>query len=226
MIRSLMRAVGQLPDSTFTRVIITAILSSLALFALLLGGFGWVLANTTLFEATWLDTSVSLLGGVAALGLSWLMFPAVMVAVSSLMLDSIVAAVERRHYPHLEPAREIPLWRSILESLRFLALVLVLNLAALPLYFVPVVNLFVYFLVNGYLVGREYYELVAVRRLNRAGMRYLRSRAKLRLFAAGVIIAFISTLPIVNLVVPVLAAAFMVHIFEDIRHDLPPEAAA
>lgn len=226
MIRPLMRAVGQLPDPTFTRVLITAILSSLTLFALLLGGFGWVLANTTLFETGWLDTSVSLLGGVAALALSWLMFPAVMVAVSSLMLESIVVAVERRHYPHLGPAHEIPLWRSILESLRFLGLVLVLNLAALPLYFVPVVNLIVYFLVNGYLIGREYYELVAVRRLNAAGVRYLRAQAKVRLFAAGIIIAFISTLPIVNLVVPVLAAAFMVHIFEDIRRDLPPEAAA
>lgn len=226
MIRSLLRAAGQLHDPAFLRVVFTAILGSLLLFAGLIAGFGWLLANTALFDIGWLDTGVDLLGGLSSLFLAWMMFPAAMVALSSLMLDGIVEAVERRHYPHLPPARAIPFWRSLLESVKFLGLVLLLNLVALPLYFVPGVNLVVYLLVNGYLIGREYYELVAIRRLNPAGVRYLRQREKLRLFAAGIIIAFISSLPIVNLVVPVLAAAFMVHLFEEIRRDLPREAAA
>lgn len=225
MIRHLVRAMAQLPDPAFLRVIILSIMGTLALFVLLLTGFGWLLAHTSLFDIPWVDTGIGLLGGLAALALAWLMFPAVMVAVSSVMLDSIVDAVERRHYPWLPPPRPTPLWRSIWEAVKFLGLVLLVNLLALPFYFIPVVNLFVYFLVNGYLVGREYYELVAVRRLPPAGVRLLRQDRRLGLFVAGVILAFLSSLPVVNLVVPVLAAAFMAHFFEEMRRDLPAAAA-
>ena len=221
MIRELARAVGQLPDPAFTRVLMLSALGTLALFVTLLGGFGWMLAHTSLFDIGWVDTGIDLLGGAAALVLAWLMFPAVMVVVSSSMLDGIIDAVERRHYPHLPPPHPIALWRSLLEGFKFLGLVVLVNLLALPFYFVPVVNLFVWFLVNGYLIGREYFELVAARRLTPAGVKYLRRQRRVGLFAAGVIIAFLSSLPLVNLLVPVLAAAFMAHLVEGMRRDLP-----
>lgn len=225
MIRELARAVGQLPDPAFTRVLLASALGTSLLFVGLLTGFGWLLTHTSLFDIGWVETGTDLLGGVAALALAWLMFPAVMVAVSSTMLDGIVDAVERRHYPHLPPPRRIPVWRSVLEGLKFLGLVVLANLLALPFYFVPVVNLFVWFLVNGYLIGREYFELVAVRRLNPMGVKFLRSERRMGLFAAGVIIAFLSSLPLVNLLVPVLAAAFMAHLVEEMRRDLPAAAS-
>lgn len=226
MIRHLARAVGQMTDPSFTRVILWSALGTALLFVGLLTGFGWLLTRTALFEIGWVEAGIDLLGGVAALALTWLMFPAVMVAVSATMLDGIVDAVERRHYPHLAPPRRVPFWLSVWEGLRFLGLVLALNLLALPFYFVPVVNLFVWFLVNGYLVGREYYALVAARRLTPAGVRFIRDERRVGLFAAGVIIAFLSSLPLVNLLVPVLAAAFMAHLVEEMRRDLPDAAVA
>lgn len=225
MIRELSRAVGQLPDHAFTRVLIFAALGTIVLFIALLTGFGWLLTHTSLFDIGWVETGIDLLGGVAGLVLAWLMFPAVMVAVSSTLLDGIVDAVERRHYPHLPPPRRIPVWRSVLEGLKFLGLVVLVNLLALPFYFVPVVNLFVWFLVNGYLIGREYFALVAVRRLNPMGVKFLAQERRMGLFAAGVIIAFLSSLPLVNLLVPVLAAAFMAHLVEGMRRDLPAAAS-
>lgn len=225
MIRELARAAGQLPDPSFTRVLLLSALGTILLFVALLTGFGWLLAHTSLFQIGWVETGIDLLGGVAALALAWLMFPAVMVAVSSTMLDSIVDAVERRHYPHLPPPRPVPVWRAVWEGVKFLGLVLLVNLLALPFYFIPVVNLFVWFLVNGYLIGREYFELVAARRLSPMGVRLLRNERRVGLFAAGVIIAFLSSLPLVNLLVPVLAAAFMAHLVEGMRRDLPPAVA-
>ncbi|MFV3129955.1 EI24 domain-containing protein [Niveispirillum sp. KHB5.9] len=221
MIRELARAVGQLPDPSFTRVLIWSALGTIALFIGLLTGFGWLLTHTSLFDIGWVETGIDLLGGLAALVLAWLMFPAVMIAVSATMLDGIVDAVERRHYPHLPPPHRIPAWRSLWEALKFLGLVVLLNLLALPFYFIPVLNLFVWFLVNGYLVGREYFELVAARRLTPAGVRLLRNEKRMGLFAAGIIIAFLSSLPLVNLLVPVLAAAFMAHLVEGMRRELP-----
>lgn len=221
MIQALARAFGQLPDPAFTRVLILSTLGTVLLFVGLLTGFGWLLAHTSLFDIGWVETGIDLLGGLASLVLAWLMFPAVMVAVSSTMLDGIVDAVERRHYPDLPPPRPIPLWRSIWEGVKFLGIVILANLLALPFYFVPVVNLFVWFLVNGYLIGREYFELVAVRRLNPAGVNFLRNERRVGLFVAGVIIAFLSSLPLVNLLVPVLAAAFMAHLVEGMRRELP-----
>ncbi|MFY8091947.1 MAG: EI24 domain-containing protein [Niveispirillum sp.] len=225
MIRELSRAVGQLPDPAFARVLIFSALGTIVLFGALLTGFGWLLTHTNLFDIGWVETGIDLLGGVAGLVLAWLMFPAVMVVVSSTMLDGIVDAVERRHYPQLPPPRRIPIWRSILEGLKFLGLVVLVNLLALPFYFVPVVNLFVWFLVNGYLIGREYFELVAIRRLDPAGVKFLRDDRRMGLFAAGIIIAFLSSLPLVNLLVPVLAAAFMAHLVEGMRRELPAAAA-
>ncbi len=226
MIRHLARAMAQMPDPSFLRVLIGSALGTLLLFAGLLSGFGWLLTHTALFDIAWVDTGIDLLGGLATLALSWLMFPAVMVAVSATMLDGIIDAVERRHYPHLPPPNRIPVWRAVWEGLKFLGLVLALNLLALPFYFVPVLNLVVWFLVNGYLVGREYFELVAVRRLPIGAVRALRDDHRVGLFVAGIIIAFLSSLPIVNLLVPVLAAAFMVHLFEEMCRDLPSKAAA
>jgi len=98
---------------------------------------------------------------------------------------------------------------------------LALNLAALPLYlvlmFVPPLNLFVFYLLNGYLLGREYFELVAARRLDMAAVKRFRRTYRGRVLLAGVVIAFLLTLPIVNLVMPIMATGAMLHVFEGLR---------
>ncbi len=78
-------------------------------------------------------------------------------------------------------------------------------------------NLFVFYLLNGYLLGREYFELVAARRFDAAGVRRLRRKYRGRVMLAGVVIAFLLTVPIVNLVTPIVATGFMLHVFERLR---------
>lgn len=226
MLKALYRAIDQLNDPPVMSTAIRSILYTLLLFLALLGAFGWLVADTALFRIGWMDAIADVLGGMAALALAWVMFPAVVLAISSLMLERVVVAVERRWYPTLGPAREQGLAESLWMAAKFFLLVLGLNLLVLPLYLIPVVGQVAYYSLNGYLLGREYYELVAIRRLDADRMRYLRSEGSLGLFLAGVIIAFLSTLPIVNLLVPVVAAAFMVHLFEDMRRGLPPPGSA
>ena len=82
---------------------------------------------------------------------------------------------------------------------------------------VPPFNLFVFYGLNGYLFGREYFELVAVRRLELQPMRKMRKAYRWRLLMAGIFVAVMLTIPVVNLAMPIVATGFMVHVFEDVR---------
>jgi uncharacterized protein involved in cysteine biosynthesis len=150
--------------------------------------------------------------------LTWLLFPAVVTLVISLFIDRIITAVETRYYPHLPALRPLSLWRSIAAALKFTSVMVLLNLLALPLYLVPVLNLIVFYGVNGYLLGREYFEMVALRRLDPRRAQRVRQSQRLRLFTAGLMIAGLLTIPVVNLVAPLLAAAFMVHLIMDLEN--------
>ena len=100
-----------------------------------------------------------------------------------------------------------------------------LNLLALPIYLlVPVLNIFVFLGLNGYLFGREYFEAVALRRLDIAAVTAVRRRFGGRIFLGGVIIAGAFALPFFNLVAPVIAIAFMVHLFEGLPRPTPAGA--
>ena len=89
---------------------------------------------------------------------------------------------------------------------------------ALPIYFfLPVINLLVFYALNGYLLGREYFELVALRRLDGSSAQVLRKSYQGTIFLSGAVIAFLTTVPLLNLAAPVVATAFMVHLFETLR---------
>jgi CysZ protein len=98
--------------------------------------------------------------------------------------------------------------------------VVALNLLVLPLYLLPVANALIFYALNGYLLGREYFEMVAPRRLEQGPRRELWRRRRLGFFLAGVAFAFFSTLPLVNLLAPVVAAAAMTHLVESYRRPL------
>jgi uncharacterized protein involved in cysteine biosynthesis len=129
-----------------------------------------------------------------------------------LFSESVVEAVERRYYPGLPAAPGMSLGAQVSTGGRFLLVALPLNLIALPLYLIPGANLPVYLALNGYLLGREYFELVAGQRLPSSEMALLRREHRGRLWLAGVLIAAMLMVPGFNLVAPVVAIAFMVHL--------------
>jgi CysZ protein len=166
----------------------------------------------------WIDTPIEILGNIAALVIAWLVFPAMSMLVLSLFLDRVVAAIERAHYPGLPPARAAGLGEAIKSGARLALLGLVLNIAALPLYlFLPGINFLVFYALNGYLVGREYFEQVALRRLEPPRARAMWHRYRNRLILAGAIVSFFLSIPFVNLAAPLIGVAFMLHLFEDLR---------
>ena len=141
-------------------------------------------------------------------------------------LDRVAATVEALDYPGRGPARRDALLDMTLATLRLMVLAVVLNLLALPVYLLlPGINFFVFLGLNGYLLGRAYFEGVALRRLDTAATRAVRHRFGGRVFLGGIVIAGLFALPLVNLVAPVIATAFMVHLFETLRQ-FEPQALA
>lgn len=221
MLNALALAFAQLGDPSTRRVLGLSVAASALGLVILAASLGAVLLDTQLVATGWLDSLLDLLGGVGALVLAWFLFPAVAGAVAGFLLDEVVDAVERRHYPGLPPARA-PGWaEQAAGALRYFVTLIALNLVCLPLYLIPGINLVAYYGLNGYLLGREYFELVAQRRLSPAETAQARRVWRLKLFSAGITIAFLLTIPIVNLLMPVVASAFMVHLFHRMRRQPP-----
>ena len=215
MVVAFFRAVGALSEPPMRRVVALSLALAVLTFALLWLAVAATLYHTAFFDWRLLNWLVDLLGGLAVLGLTWLLFPAAVTLIMSFYLERVAAAVEAIDYPGRDPPRAQPLGEILWITLRLSLLTLLLNLLALPVYLlVPGINLFLFLALNGYLFGRGYFEVVALRRLDMGAARRVRSRFAGRIFLGGVVIAGLFALPLVNLVAPVIATAFMLHLFE------------
>lgn len=208
------------------RAILLSLALAVALLAALWIGLSIALGAARVAGIGWLDTLIDLAGSAAALLLAWLVFPAMSLLILGFFLDGIIESVEASRYPGAGPVQRRAAAAGLAGALRLLLLALVLNLLALPLYLLPAINLFIYYLLNGYLVGREYFELVALRRVDGGAARAMWRRHRGRLVLAGIVITFLLSLPLINLVAPVTAAAFMLHVFEGLRRDEAAERFA
>jgi CysZ protein len=215
---ALCRAFANLFMPPLLGVVALSLALATASLALLWVAVGFALANTSWFGWPPLDWLVNLFGALATLVLSWLLFPAVLTLVMAFFLDRVAGAVEARDYPGRGPARPMPVGELLATMLRLVGLTILLNLLALPVYLLlPGLNFFVFLGLNGYLFGRGYFEVVALRRLDAATARAVRHRFGGRVFLGGAVIAGLFAVPLLNLVAPVIATAFMVHVFESLR---------
>lgn len=227
MIASVIKGVQQLGDKDTQKPLWISIAVSVGVFAVLWLGLGYVIEHTALFETGWLNQIATTLGWGLLLVLTWFLFPGVVSAVVALFLEYIAETVEHRHYPQLPKAEGQSVGEQIMTALRFLGVLVLLNLLILPFLLFPPLYLFLFYCANGYLLGREYFELVASRRLGRREVILLRRAYGGRLFLLGVGFTFLLTVPVVNLLTPVIATAAMVHLFEAWRHaGTGPKAAA
>lgn len=221
MIRAFELAVRQLSDPRLRGII----WQSLALSLVLQVGIGvlawWALQSFATFQWSWLNEAIRWLGGGAVVVLALMLFPASFGIVISIFMEKIADIVESEHYPNLGPARGIPVWTGIWSGILFLVTLIVLNLLMLPFYlvalFVAGLGAVLFYGVNGWLAGREYYEQVALRRRDPAEVRAWRKANGGTLWLTGAAIVFLGTIPILNLIVPVLGIAAMVHVAQMLR---------
>ena len=216
------KALGQLGDGRFLRVMLLGVALAAAL---LTGAYAALLWLIETFTPGSIDIPfVGPVGGLDTL-LSWgsillmavlsvfLMIP-VASAFSGLFLEDVAQAVEDQHYPGLPPVLRPSFGDTLIDTANFVGLLLALNTGALLLYpFVGPFSPLLFWGMNGYLLGREYFTLVASRRLGRDGARAMRKAYSLRIWAAGVLMAAPLSIPLINLAIPVLGVATFTHMF-------------
>lgn len=219
---SFFKALGQIGDKRFRKVFWLGIMLTFALliaaYAGLLGFLQWIGARDILAgvvgDANWLGDVINLTSFFFMLFMSVFLMVPVASAITSMFLDEVAQAVEDRHYPHLPEAMNVPFAEAVRDTVSFLGLLIVANLLALILYvLMPPLAPLIFWGLNGFLLGREYYTLAAMRRVGRENAKVLRRKHAATIWAAGILMAVPLSIPLINLLVPILGAATFTHIY-------------
>lgn len=216
------KAIGQAGDPRFRRVLFLGVALTIGLLAGFTAGFAWLAgwiagpeATLPLIgQVTWLGSLLSAGSVLLMLGLSMFLMVPVASAFTSMFLDQVAQAVEDKHYPHLPKVPGTPFGDALKDTVNFLGVLIAANLLALILYliFLPAGPL-IFWALNGFLLGREYFTLAAIRRVGEAEARKLRRRHMGTIWLAGTLMAMPLSVPLVNLLVPIFGAATFTHIF-------------
>ncbi|WP_299895372.1 EI24 domain-containing protein [uncultured Ruegeria sp.] len=215
-------ALGQIGDPKFRAVLLRGVGLTILLLVLACAGAIWLINWLSGSEISlpfvgavpWLNDVLNYSGIVLVLVLPVFLMVPVASAITSIFLDEVAQAVEDKHFPALPPARRIPVSEAVMDGLSFLGVLIVANLLALILYaiFTPLAP-FIFWAMNGFLLGREYFTLAAMRRIGRDGARKLRSKHSTTIWLAGTLMAIPLSVPLVNLVIPIIGAATFTHIY-------------
>ncbi|WP_270728342.1 EI24 domain-containing protein [Shimia sp. Alg240-R146] len=223
-------ALSQLGDPRFRRVMFKGVGLSIALLVAVNFGFfhliSWLggVAETQDFfgNFSWV---LNIFTGTAIAGMLVLSFFLMMPVASlfaSIFLDEVAAAVEVRHYSHLPKMANVPFSEGLKDGVNHFGVVVFANVVALVIYaFFPPFALFIFWGLNGFLLGREYFTLAAMRHLGRDGAKRLRNKHGGTIWLAGTLMAMPLSIPLINLVIPILGAATFTHLF----HRLEPQSA-
>jgi CysZ protein len=167
------------------------------------------------------------IGGVGAGLFAWCLFPGIMPIIISFFDDKIARVIEGYDYPDMKQPEKRSFWPEFLHDVRFAVMALLLNIVVLPLYLLPGVNLVLFYVLNGYLLGREFFVMAARRHMPLAEAEALRKRHSRSVLAAGIMLTLLATIPLINLLAPFWGVAVMVHLYHSKRGDakvevLPP----
>jgi CysZ protein len=220
MLKASFKALGDLLSPEFRAVLVKALAMTAALFIAIMIVVQVLLLSLTHFSWPWADWVLQVGTGIALFVAFFFLMSPVTAAFAGLFLDQVAAKVEQRHYPLDPPGTPLPTSRAILLAIQFFFVVLIVNLAALPVVFLGV-GAVALVLANAYLLSREYFEMVAMRYMPEQEARILRRENGPAIFFAGLVPAVFSVVPVVNLAVPLFATSYFTHLFKSVQASSP-----
>ena len=226
MIADALDAFAQIFSPPFRQVMVKSLLLTTAILVLLGFGLDRLALSMMHVGPAWLSALISILVALGVVvGMIVLAAPTASL-VASFFLDAIAAEVERSIDPYGPPGRPLPVGPSILMGLRFAALSLAATIVVLALTLFTGVGLAAFFLVNGYLLGREYFELAAMRHMPQPQAQELRRRNWGQVYLAGLVVSAFVVVPILNLLTPLYATALLTRLVQaDCKSRAAPDAA-
>ena len=188
---------------------------AIAIVAGLVVALMWLTAHLVNLNAGWQNTlltwSVGLLSGIGG----WFMLPALTVLLAGLFQDIVMERVERLDYPHCTRRVERAFWPEFWYDVRFTGWAVLLNLAVLPCY-VFGIGFALSILLNSYLVGREFFDIAAGFHLGKMNAQTLRQKHRQTVYGGGLVITCLTLIPLINLLVPLFALVWMIHVYHAI----------
>jgi CysZ protein len=236
MIDAAANAFAQMLTPSLRRVLFKAV-GLAVLFIVIIGiGMQRLLASLAESGAAWAEQTsgfaphsvwaalawiLSILAGLGIVTGALFLMPMVTAFVGSFFVDEVAELVERNYYPSDPPGRALPVFRGLIEGIKIALLALIVYLFALPFILFAGFGLLILFFGNAYLLGREYFELAAMRFHPPAEAKAMRKARGAYVFCAGMVIATFVSIPILNFATPIFAMAFMVHIQKKISGSRP-----
>lgn len=217
MIEAISTSISDLASKPFRSVVIKSIGLTIILLAAALFIMPTMAANSGYNPFPYSDV---LFGWIAGIGtfllLGYLVVP-ITALFAGLFLDNIADVVESEHYPHRAKGVPLPTMQAVWVGVKFMLIVIFSNLLLLPFVLFGGLGFILIYALNGYLLGREYFELAALRHHSVADVKYLRSQNQAMVYGAGFIVAILATIPYVNLIVPIFGTSLLVHIYHQAR---------
>ena len=162
--------------------------------------------------ATVLGWVLSIAAGLGIVVGSVMLMPAVTAFVASFFADEIADEVEREHYPSDPRGVALPLWVAVVEGGKTAVLAVLVYLCALPFLLFAGFGVVIFFLATAWLLGREYFDLAAMRFRPPDEAKAFRKHYAGTVFVGGLLIAAFVSIPVVNLATPLFAMSLMVHV--------------
>ena len=203
-------------------VVVTGALLTVLLFAVLQAAAFWALR-------LWGPEAVTLpwIGRVQiGHALSWgslALFPLLSLFLAAPVAAGFAGVFAERVADTVEDAHGYPKGQSLdfvdglLDSAVILGAVLLVGIGVMIL--TPIVGPLapvLFYGANGWLLGREFFHMAARRHIDAPEADALRRRNALSVTALGVGVAMLLTIPLLNIIVPVLAAAAFTHLFHSL----------
>lgn len=206
-------AMSDLSRPALRPILLLCIGLTLVAILLFIGGIVYALTSTQLLTLGWADTTVDILGGVGAVVVAWFLIPVLMPALAGLFEEAVIRRIEKSSYPHSPAPQDRPLVSEIWQTLRFVLLLLALNIIFLPLFFLPLVGWLLYYMANGWFVGSAFFTTVADYREGMAAAAKHRRQHRISIWLCGIMLVALANIPLLNLLMPIFGISVMTHLY-------------